>query len=287
MDIKKLCAAVESSLPLLARARTGKVIDHSLVEDFQESIKERLNESKNGYTWDIEQKAKGRSERDSIDIWGLPSDCVNSKGFMSTLPEGTVRWIIEIDATRSDQVSQKFLSRVALWGLKEPIRYVAILYPDTQNGKSACEKYLRYCNDILQTINDKSSVEGIFVVPGSNTIEVLNFSESSHFKVNDKECKSMSEACAEAIRVYMNAHPGTYAELKQVWDRYVEDAERSRAKSLNIETTDGVTVYHYTQFRQYGPLSYWPDFVSRCKKHGITITKLRKLYRNRVFTYEK
>ena len=121
MDILLLlCSAVESSLSFLNGARTHKEIDHSRVEEFQKSIKNNLNEDKNGYKWEIEEKAKGRSEKDSIDILG------QAKNMQS--------WIIEIDATRSDQVSQKLLSRITLWGLKNPINYVAILYPDTRNG---------------------------------------------------------------------------------------------------------------------------------------------------------
>lgn len=131
MDILlSLCSAAKSSLHFLNGARTHKTINHSLVEKFQESIKDILNNDKNGYKWEIEEKAKGRSEKDSIDILGQAKNMQN--------------WIIEIDATRSDQVSQKLLSRMTLWGLKNPLNYVAILYPDTRNGKNACEKYLRY-----------------------------------------------------------------------------------------------------------------------------------------------
>ena len=281
MSIEDLCAAVQSSLPLLVGARTGKTINHSYVEAFQDRIKDILNASGNGYTWATEKTIKGRSERDSIDILGTPSKPITGP-----------KWIIEIDATRSDQVSQKFLSRVALWGLKEPIQYVAILYPDTQNGKKSCEKYLRYCNEVLRTINSASSVVGLFVIPSADpktrTIEVLQFKVSDHFKVNGKECRSMSAACAEAIRVYMGKRPVTYAKLKAYWGRYVEDAERSKAKSLHIQTTDGVTVYHYTQFRQYGLCSFWADFGRLCKQKGIEIIKLRMLYTGSpLYTYKE
>lgn len=55
MDILLLlCSAVESSRSFLNGARTHKEIDHSLVEEFQKSIKNNLNEDKNGYKWEIE-----------------------------------------------------------------------------------------------------------------------------------------------------------------------------------------------------------------------------------------
>ena len=102
MDILlSLGSAAKSSLHFLNGVRTHKTINHSLVEKFQESIKDILNNDKNGYKWEIEEKAKGRSEKDSIDILGQAKNMQN--------------WIIEIDATRSDQVSQKLLSRMCIF----------------------------------------------------------------------------------------------------------------------------------------------------------------------------
>lgn len=265
MNIESLCEAVNNSMYLMKTARTGRVINHSAVEAFQESIKNNLNAMPNGYVWEIEKTAKGRSEKDSIDILGKA--------------KGSPDWIIEIDATRSDQVSQKMLSRMALWGLQSPIQYVAILYPDTQNGKNACEKYLRYGNAILKKINNKSSVTGIFVDPSSEDVEVLQFNSSDHFYVNGVECKSMTEAAARAIKEYAGKYPQTYSQLKAYWGKYVlNDRGPSRYKNIGIKTTDGVTIWTYTQFRQYGLSSYWTDFERLCKKKGIKVTKMRKVY---------
>ena len=142
MEIQTLCIAVNSSLHLLKGARTGSTINHKKVELFQESIKDILNVSATGYLWDTEVQAKGRAEKDSIDIMGQAKNLKD--------------WIIEIDATRTDQVSQKMLSRLTLWGLNGPIQYVAILYPDAHNkGKAACEKYLRYGNALVKKLNSK------------------------------------------------------------------------------------------------------------------------------------
>ena len=265
MNIESLCEAVKTSMPILKDARVGRVIDHSLVERFQESIKDNLNGMSSGYVWEIEKKAKGRSERDSIDILGKA--------------KGNSDWIIEIDATRSDQVSQKLLSRMALWGLQSPVQYVAILYPDTQNGKKACEKYIRYGNAILKKINGKSSVTGIFIDPLSGVVEVLQFNSSDHFYVNGVECKSMTEAAAKAIKEYAIKHPQTYSQLKAYWGKYVLDKKgSSRYKNINIQTTDGVTIHTYTQFRQYGLCSYWADFERLCRGKRIKVAKMRKLY---------
>lgn len=266
MDIQTLCHAVNNSLHLLKGARSGSVINHKQVELFQESIKIILNNSATGYLWDTEVQAKGRAEKDSIDIMG------SSKGQKD--------WIIEIDATRTDQVSQKLLSRLTLWGLNGPVQYVAILYPDAKNkGKAPCEKYLRYGNALVKKLNAQSSVAGVFVDPVAGSVEVLQFNESNHFLVNGKECKSMTEAAAEAIKTFVKSHPISYAKLQQKWGKFVNNVKGpSRYKNVGAKTNDGVDVYSYTQFRQYGLSSYWSEFERLCKKNGISITKMRKVY---------
>jgi len=284
MDITTLCSSVKKSLPFLKGARTGKAIDHSFVEKFQESIKDLLNKANTGYVWDTEQKISGRTERDSIDILGVSttkskritkSDSIDIMDLLTIKP----KWIIEIDATRSDQVSQKMLSRLALCGLKAPIIYVAILYPDTQGGKNACEKYLRYGNALFKAINPKSNIFGIFVDPSNGSIEVLDFQKPSHFEVNGKECESMNEAAEEVIKVYLKKHPVSYAKLVKIWGKYVNNIKGpSRYKNIGIKTTDGVSVFTYTQFRQYGLCSYWSEFERLAKKNKIAVTKMRRMY---------
>lgn len=281
MDIETLCYAVKCSLPTLKNARLGKEIDHSLVEQFQKEIKDILNTTKNDYRWEKEITPQGRSEKDSIDILGV------AKKNKKLNP----KWIIEIDATRSDQVSQKFLSRLALWGLEAPMHYVAILYPDTKGGKNVCEKYLRFGSEVLRSINKQSSITGLFVDPTVDTVEIQQYivngkKSSDHFElkwkegkaIRSKECKSMSEVAKEAIKLYLSKNPVSYTQLKRYWGKFVEDRIVSKSSSTGTQTIDGITVYHYTQFRQYGICSYWSDFVQLCKKKGIFIRKMRKLY---------
>lgn len=263
MTIKILEKAVKESLDKIKGARPGKEIDHKKVEEFQTGIKDWLNNNLNGYKWDIEVKFKGRTEKDSVDILGKAKN------------EPT--WIIEIDATRSDQVSQKFLSRLALWGLKDPIQYIAILYPDANNGKgkNACEKYLRYSNQIIKKINQQSSVIGIFVDPDKDKVNIKNPNAHSRFTVDGKECNSMNAAVAEAIKNYLVKKPCSYNELQEVWGRFVSNTVgTSRYKNIGITTNDGVTVHTYTQFRQYGTASYWQDFIKLCKKNKIKLSSM-------------
>ena len=271
MDITVLCTAVKNSLEKLKGARTkvGEEIDHKKVKDFQIRINEELNELTKGpknYKWAIEQKSPGRLEKDSIDILGRSPH--------------KPKWIIEIDATRTDQVSQKLLSRLTLWGKKNPIQYVAILYPDAQSkGQSACEKYLRYGHEIVKKLNDKSSVIGIFVFPDTDVVELVDFKDRSHFKVEGKECGSMNEAAAEALKVFCINHPVSYEELKKRWNKFVaQEKGKSRYKDIGLSTTDGVPICTYSQFREHGECSYWNDFEKRCKKNGIKTAKMRKYF---------
>ena len=113
--------------------------DHSYIELFQNEICKNLRNGKTAYKWKVESKCRRRIEEDSVDIMGT---CNNQPSF-----------IIEIDASRGDQVAKKLLSRIDLWGRKEPIHYIALLYPDTQYGKVQSEKFVRYGNDILKAIN--------------------------------------------------------------------------------------------------------------------------------------
>lgn len=70
----------------------------------------------------------------------------------------------------------------------------------------------------------------------------------------------MTEAAAKAIKEYAIKHPQAYSQLKAYWGKYVLDKKgSSRYKNINIQTTDGVTIHTYTQFRQYGLCSYWTD----------------------------
>ena len=269
MNIDILCEAIFNNLNHLCNhLKRRNLNDHSFVESFQDGLCLYLKKMTKNYKWETEKEIKGRLEKDSIDIFGQSS--------------GNPNWIIEIDATRADQVAKKFLSRLALLGLNNPINYVALLYPDTQDGKKSCEKYLRYAADILKKTSNKSTLVGIFVDPNSTEIEVVEFGKGSdHFLVNGKIiCSSMNSAAAAAIKLYIKNRPKiAFSALKENWGKFVaSNRGPSRYKDIKIQTKDHISVFTYTQFRQYGFASYWYDFVRLCKKNKINIRKMRKLY---------
>lgn len=90
----------------LGRNMKDKSQDHKHIDAFQKDLFDDLksNASQNKYRWKIEKKANGRTVRDRVDIYGKnKQECC----------------IIEIDATRIDQIAQKFVSRFAIYGLKK------------------------------------------------------------------------------------------------------------------------------------------------------------------------
>lgn len=151
MNFDKLRAAVEISLKDERIQEMYNERKHKWVSKFQKNLLDNLKSAKNGYEWKTEYNLPEYSVNDRIDVCGLH--------------DGYPKWIIEIDATRADQIAKKFVSRLALCGLKGSINYVAIMYPDTANGKAECEKYLRYCSVIIKKINPESAVYGIFIYP--------------------------------------------------------------------------------------------------------------------------
>lgn len=263
MNVEILCKVIKKNLGPLKGREKG---EHKKIEGFQEAITESLNVYPgNDIPWKTEQKKGRRPEQDKIDILGKSED---------------EKWIIEIDATRADQVAKKILSRVALWGLKFPINYVAILYPDTQTGEKQCKKYLHYGYEVLKQINKKSKVFGVFVYPEKETIELWDYSKSSHFLVNgkchSKKCNSMIDAAATAVSFYLDEKPHQkFDDLKddKLFGNFVNYKESGKQyKDIKRTTSDGISVYTSTQFRQYENAN-WSKFVKICKDNGIIITE--------------
>ena len=262
MNVEILCKVIKKNLEPLKGREKG---EHEKIVEFQEAITESLNVYPgNDIPWKTEQKKGRRPEQDKIDILGKSED---------------EKWIIEIDATRADQVAKKILSRIALWGLKDPINYVAILYPDTQKGEKQCEKYLHYGYEVLKKINNKSKIFGIFVYPEQETIELWDYSKCSHFFVNGIECNSMNKAAATAVSIYLDENkPADFATLKKVFLRFVNHEEGPmRYNEIKNTALDGKKVYTYSQFRQYGEGENWAKFVTLCKENGIEIKENREI----------
>ena len=272
-----LCKAISVNnhfiLNHLKRTNTG---NHDFINDFQNGICEYLSQLKPqycDYKWSKEEKAKRRKERDSIDIKGVSNNEI---------------CIIEIDATRIDQIAQKFVSRLCLWGLEEetkkPLLYIAILYKGSKchNRKEDCEKYIRYCNKIIKQSKGKES-SVICIYTDGNNIDVCDYNISSSFSISYNKSKNpnnnmsfSSNSMVEIAKYVID----WYVKIKKVKsiDDIVEIFGNTISKisipSKNevVETSIG-KIYVSKDWREYGPRAYWNEFVNCCKKKHIIIKK--------------
>ena len=285
MTLDLLLQGVANKIKILQTPRKNDY--HSKVNSFQKELNDWLNNEANTHKWRIEEKTSARKENDSIDIYGKPkSDNTDNKD---------CEWIIEIDATRADQVAKKMLSRFVLWGLKKnkPITYVALLYPDTQEGRNQSKKYICYGYELIHEINKKSKVYGIILgndvkkrdksnstaknIVDENIIEVFDPSESVYCNITcgihqETNVKDMVTCAQKAILMYIkNNQNTTYDELKKSFKNYISDKKgKSRYKNTQIVVNDK-QIYTYTQFRQF---ANWQKFIKLCNKIGITLKEL-------------
>lgn len=80
--------------------------------------------------------------------------------------------IIEIDATRADQVAKKLVSRLCYHimakRVKKRLIYVALLYRGTENmPEEECKKYFSFCSEIVARMGDSSEFIGC-IIPQNN-----------------------------------------------------------------------------------------------------------------------
>ena len=92
--------------------------------------------------------------------------------------------IIEIDATRADQVAKKMMSRFCYATLRnKPIVYVALLYQGTKSMNSdECKKYFKMGYKLLKKINNSNVLIGYIVENediNKNTYYILKEKEES------------------------------------------------------------------------------------------------------------
>ena len=273
--IETICNAAFAKRKILKKyyKKNNKADKTKCIIKFQRKICRYLKVNYKNYTWGIEIKPSGGEEKDSIDIKGTPPP---KKKYLPC--------IIEIDACREDQVAAKFLSRLALWGLDKPIIYVALLYYNSRKSKNMVKKYIRFATKIMEKINEKSIVVGLYydVNNASNEVEVWDYNKKGHyfkttFKITDKKGthirNTMIDCASKAIELYIqNNSKKTYDDIKAIFGKFINNNEAgSRYKKT---TTDKIDIYSYTQFRRFGKQANWPDFVRICNKRRIKIEEI-------------
>ena len=229
---------------------------HRIIEAFQKKICERLSTLLSSYTWKREHINSDRPEGDKVDIIGLPKDKNNPI------------IIIEIDASRGDQVSKKLLSRIRLWGLDNNILYIALLYPDTQKGKVESEKFVEYGNAVLKKINENSSAYGMYI--DNNNIELWDFN-NKRFKIGSDCFYTMIDCAKQAIKKIMGLNCN-YDSAKVIFNKekytFVKRVE-GKSRHSRLDDTD---IYVYTQWHEYG--TDWKEFKKICADKNYTISKV-------------
>ena len=126
--------------------RSENVEKRAIVSEMQNALKDFLSKAFSDYDldWDIEYHFNS-GHQDSIDIYAHNDD---------------LQVIIEIDATRADQLAKKIVSRFT--DINQPTIYVALLYRGTakMNAKE-CEKYFGYAKQLIQKIQPDSCFMGV------------------------------------------------------------------------------------------------------------------------------
>jgi len=123
--------------------------NHTDITILQNDLAFFLNENYGSFLWEIEHRIT-EEFKDSIDIIG-------------TSKEHNYVHVIELDTHRADQVSKKFVSRMALLE-KEEVCYTAICYPGTKNmSKNETLKYFNYCQVISKNLLKQKSFRGIIL----------------------------------------------------------------------------------------------------------------------------
>lgn len=265
-----LCEEAQRRLSYIdAYCNSKSTKKHIFIERFQDLLWQYLDKNEGTHIWEKEKKANS-NVNDSIDLFG------------ERKTTNDYDWVVEIDATRADQVAKKFTSRLANCGLtKRPIIYVALLYPDTQSGINECKKYIKFLYDIIKAINKNSAVVGVYLDNSKSPVEIWDNNLTQRFYYNGKRYKGMNATCSAIIESYIKSNRPTWPKLtKKFGTKYIATSPNTQHNStpLNTKTSDGCSVYTFNQFRKYGFNENWSPFVNICKRKKISINEMKYVY---------
>ena len=125
------------------------------VRNIQDEVCRVLRRDLSKFNWKTEAILSNK-HNDRADILGSSAD---------------MQIIVELDATRADQVAKKTLSRLCLTKDKTII-YIPLLYPGTDKMVvMECKKYIEYGRDILEKINPDSALVGVILEKVNNILK--------------------------------------------------------------------------------------------------------------------
>ncbi|MGL4364788.1 MAG: hypothetical protein ACRCSB_06250 [Bacteroidales bacterium] len=135
-NINTIAVELKENLVKMINSTTKKEI-----KERQTDLLTQLNQIYPDILWDKEYQVT-EEHKDKVDIVGF------------YLPKIIV---IELDAHRADQVSKKFVSRMALYNNAPDLLYIALCYPGTENMNiKECKKYFEYCQTLTQALSTSS-----------------------------------------------------------------------------------------------------------------------------------
>lgn len=265
----KLCQAICSCLSDFCEFnKSQKKTD--CVKKFQIYLQNYLNNVL-GPKWEIEYKKTHSPFNDRIDIFHKAS----KSGY---------NWIIEIDASRADQVAKKAFSRFALFGSGRnaiPFFYVAIVYPGTDNMSiNEVIKYSRYGHAIAKKMNDNNEWRTIIIDCKHDCVKVINFN-NLRFMVNGVGVFRMGRAVEKAIKEYfkqsnnrsysllskyLQAYNGNYNGLQTIISK-----NPLTKNPIVMQDETGTKFYLTNQWSFLGESCNFDEIVKFFKKYNIII----------------
>lgn len=113
------------------------------VDELQAEIYDSLVENIIGWNWKVEESISTQY-KDRVDIIGI-----NQKD------DSVI--VLELDASRADQVAKKFISRQSLMADKN-ILYISVCYPGTKKmSRTECAKYFELCSKITEMLDNHTA----------------------------------------------------------------------------------------------------------------------------------
>ena len=154
----------ENKKTYLKRFEERKKGDHDIIEQFQDELAKNLSERCNNTCLGSEKEYelyKGIKDWDKIkDRADIRIEKINLNGKDYEL-------IIEIDATRADQVAKKMMSRFCYAILRKdklPIVYVALLYKGTSSmNLDECKKFFKMGYELIKKIEKSNIMIGYII----------------------------------------------------------------------------------------------------------------------------
>lgn len=155
--------------------------EHRTIEEFQIELAKELNS-----ILKLNNNFSDLTERPIFQKWSLNATTSDKWGKVKDSADiwadlGKYEMIVEIDATRADQVAKKMLSRFCYSSLiNKPIIYVALLYQGTTSmNPEECKKYFQMGYEVLKDINSNNVLIGYIIEKKDDEDSVFVFQNPS------------------------------------------------------------------------------------------------------------